>query len=387
MKAGVPISLSASLDAIPVLSASESLAYAPTAGVEETRKIWREQILAKNPGVDAETIGLPIVVPGITAGISYIADLFLDENSEIISSDPCWDNYDLIFETRRGAVVRKIAMVTGEAFAPESGLKLTAIKRALETQAALQGRVKLILNFPNNPSGYTPTRGEAAMLIGMIKDCAESGADVLVVCDDAYFGFFYEDSCVKESLFGALSKLHERVLAVKIDGPTKEDYVWGWRCGFVTFGGRGLKPEHHEALTKKMMGVIRSSVSCSNSPAQRLIRQVLNDDRTAAEKTQNFAELKNRYEAVKKCVMSHGQNRALLALPFNSGYFMSFRCSGFKAEELRKCLLKNDGIGLIAFGEGIVRIAFSSLDLEKIPEVFDKIYAGAEGLFDGKIDG
>ena len=70
----------------------------------------------------------------------------------------------------------------------------------------------------------------------VIKDCAETGAKILICCDDAYFGLNYEENIETQSLFAYLADIHENVLAVKIDGPTKEDYVWGLRCGFLTFG-------------------------------------------------------------------------------------------------------------------------------------------------------
>jgi len=85
----------------------------------------------------------------------------------------------------------------------------------------------------------------------LIKEVAQKDCDVLVICDDAYFGLAYESDIYGESLFGALSKLHERVLAVKVDGPTKEDYVWGLRMGFITFGSAGLDDKGYDALVTK----------------------------------------------------------------------------------------------------------------------------------------
>lgn len=35
--------------------------------------------------------------------------------------------------------------------------------------------------------------------------------------------------------FGKLANIHPRVLTVKIDGATKEEFVWGFRVGFITF--------------------------------------------------------------------------------------------------------------------------------------------------------
>ena len=61
--------------------------------------------------------------------------------------------------------------------------------------------------------------------------------------DDAYFGLFYEETALKESIFTRLMDRHSNLLAVKLDGATKENFVWGLRVGFVTYGcpvkGRG----------------------------------------------------------------------------------------------------------------------------------------------------
>ena len=69
----------------------------------------------------------------------------------------------------------------------------------------------------------------------------------------------------------------------------------------------------------------------------------------------------------------------LTPLPFNSGYFMSFRLSRGKAEDLRKALLLED-VGTIAIDERCLRVAFSSVDVEKLEELYDLIYAAAEKL-------
>jgi len=69
--------------------------------------------------------------------------------------------------------------------------------------------------------------------VAAIKEVAEAGCNIVAITDDAYFGLFYEDS-LKESLFGKLANLHPRILAVKLDGATKEEFVWGFRTGFIT---------------------------------------------------------------------------------------------------------------------------------------------------------
>ena len=364
---GQPLILSAISDSMPDLTAKERVAYAPTAGVEGVRRAWKDSMLKKNPSIQGDTVTLPAAVPGITAGISYVADLFLDETDTIIASDPCWDNYGLIFATRRGASIRGVPF-----FGADPRLDLGAIRRAI-LEEAKTGAVRIIFNFPNNPAGYSPNRDEADALVESIREAAETGADVLAICDDAYFGLFYEDAIYRESLFGRLASLHERVLAVKIDGPTKEDYVWGLRVAFVTLGSPGLDGARQEALGKKLMGGIRSSVSCANTPAQHLILKALSDPRTVEEKKANYELLLGRYRAVKAFVAENPDHPALSPMPFNSGYFMSFRCR-VDAEALRRKLLADHGIGTIALGPGILRVTFAALEEEQIPEIYRAIY-------------
>ncbi|MFP3043848.1 aminotransferase class I/II-fold pyridoxal phosphate-dependent enzyme [Treponema primitia] len=371
---GQPLILSAISDSMPTLTAKEAVTYAPTAGVEDVRRAWKDSMAKKNPSMKPDEVTLPAAVPGITAGISYVADLFLDKTSTIIASDPCWDNYSLIFMERRGAKIRGVPF-----FGTGPGLDLAAIGAAIREEAKT-GSVRIIFNFPNNPAGYSPTKTEADALVNIIRETAQGGADVLVICDDAYFGLFYEDDISRESLFGRLASLHEKVLAVKIDGPTKEDYVWGLRVAFITFGSPGLKKEHQEALDKKLMGEIRSSVSCANTPAQYLILKVLSDPRTGGEKQAYYELLRDRYRAVRAFIAGNPAHPKLSPMPFNSGYFMSFRCNGIDAEVLRKKLLADHGIGAIALGPGILRVAFAALEKEQVPEIYRIIYDTAEKL-------
>ncbi len=371
---GRPLILSTIAEGMPTLSAVEAVTYAPTAGVETARQAWKDAMLKKNPSLDGSRISLPVVVPGLTAGISYIADLFLEEGNEILVSDPCWDNYSLIFADRRGAAVTEVPF-----FGTGPGLDLEGIRKAIQ-RAAKSGSLRLILNFPNNPSGYSPTKAEAEALINTIKEIAEEGTDCLIITDDAYFGLAYEQDIYPESLFSRLATLHERVLAVKIDGPTKEDYVWGLRMGFVTFGSAGMNENHYEGLIKKLMGTIRSSVSCSNTPAQYLMLKTINDSRSESEKARFREILHKRYGLVKTLVANNRQHPVLQALPFNSGYFMSFRCNGVSPETLRQTLLKDYGIGTIALGSQYLRIAFSSVEAEHIPYVYETLYRVAAEL-------
>ena len=370
---GTPAILPSIQKSVPSFDARSLVAYAPTAGQKEFRTIWQKQIIDKNPLLKTKKISLPVVVPGLTAGLSYIADLFIDETKPLLAPDPSWDNYALIVEARRGAELHPFNFFDG------GKIDTVSLENAVKKEAASYGSVRLLFNFPQNPSGYSPTKNEVAELCRIIREAASGGTKLLILCDDAYFGLNYEDDIEAQSLFAHIADIHENVLAVKIDGPTKEDFAWGFRCGFVTFASKNFSDEHYDALIKKLMGVIRSSVSCSATPSQSLLMHSYSDPENEVQKIAFRKILEARYRAVRSFVDTH-ESGAIEALPFNSGYFMSFRLKGIDAETLRKKLLSEKGIGTISIDSRTLRVAFSSIDEDKIESVYADIYAAADEM-------
>ena len=357
----------------PEMTSSELVAYAPTAGLPAIREAWKAKQIQKNPSLKNKKTSLPVVVPGLTAGLSYIMDLFVDSEKPMLAPNPSWDNYVLIAETRRGAEFHQFEMFKDRKF------NIPALEEAVKNEAKKYGSVRLILNFPQNPSGYSPTSAEVKELCRILKETAETGAKVLVISDDAYFGLNYEKDIEPESLFAHIADLHENILAVKADGPTKEDFAWGLRCGFLTFGCKNFTDAQYDALVKKLMGVIRSSVSCAATPSQNLVLKSFQDPQNENEKLAFKKILNERYDIVRKFVDTHTSN-AIEALPFNSGYFMSFRTIGIDAEELRVKLLNEKGIGTISIDKNTLRVAFSSIEKDLIEKVYTEIYNTAEEL-------
>ena len=78
------------------------------------------------------------------------------------------------------------------------------------------------------------------------------------------------------------------MLAAKVDGSTKEDLTWGFRTGFVTLGARGLGDAHYEALTRKLMGAVRSSVSNSSVLAQSIVLRAVRSPSYEQEKREAY---------------------------------------------------------------------------------------------------
>ena len=368
---GIPAELPSIKVNVPNLEPREVVAYAKTAGNPELRKIWKEKIIEKNPLLKEKKFSLPILVPGLTAALSYVADLFVDTDKPLLAPNPCWDNYELITCARRNAEFHQFTCFEGD------GLNLKSLEEEMRTDGKKYGSVRVILNFPQNPSGYSPTHDEAAKIVDIVKRLAEDGIKVLVLSDDAYFGLNYEDNIESQSLFAYLADLHENVLAIKADGPTKEDFAWGFRCGFLSFASKGMTDEQYEALQVKFMGVIRSSVSCASTPSQSLLLHSFADPAHDTQKNYFRKILENRYKLVKTFVETH-ESKVLKPLPFNSGYFMSFAVNGVDSEILRKKLLEEKGIGTISINSQTLRVAFSSIDEDKINSVYEAIYEVAD---------
>ncbi|HEY3418572.1 MAG TPA: aminotransferase class I/II-fold pyridoxal phosphate-dependent enzyme, partial [Armatimonadota bacterium] len=212
------------------ITPGDALTYAPATGRPDLRNKWREELLVKNPSLQGKSFSTPIVTGGVTHALSLVGDLFVEHGDQILIPDKFWENYELLFGVRMQA---QIALYP---FFNEDGcFNVEGLRQALATRTGSDKTI-LILNFPNNPTGYSITKAEADAVVKVLTDAAENGCNLVVVTDDAYFGLFYGEDVLQESLFAKLAGLHERILAVKVDGPTKEEYVWGFRTGMVTFG-------------------------------------------------------------------------------------------------------------------------------------------------------
>lgn len=340
--------------------------YAPSLGKADLRQYWKSSIYKKNPGVGTQPISLPIVTCGLTHAISMAAYMFLNPGDTVIMPDLYWENYNLIFEKAAGAKIVSFNLFRNGAFDTE------ALADAIAKNPS--NRVYILLNFPNNPTGYTPTNDEADKIAAVIKSAAEAGKNIAVLIDDAYFGLVFEKDIYKESIFSKLANIHERVLAVKMDGATKEDYVWGFRVGFISYAVKGGTPSLYAAMEEKTGGALRSNISnVSNMSQSLLYREYMSDGYDIAKK-EKFDILKARYDAMKKCLAENDYSECYKALPYNSGYFMCVQVAdGIDPEAVRMTLLNKYSTGIIVFGT-IIRLAFSAVPESKISKLLDNLY-------------
>ena len=346
--------------------------YAPSFGKPELRSFWKENIYCKNPSLKDVVISNPIATNGLTHGISMAGYVFADEGDTVLLSNHYWENYNLIFENNYGAKV-----ATFELF-KDGGFNVEDFARQLNE---IKGdKIITLLNFPNNPSGYTPLKSEIKGIVKSIKDVADKGKKVVVLIDDAYFGLVYEENVFTESIFVELANLSENILAVKLDGPTKEDYVWGFRVGFITYGIKGGNSALYEALENKTAGAIRGNISNISQLSQSLLHKVYSAPTYEASKLNKYNILKSRYQVLRSELDKPAYAGYFKALPFNSGYFMCIEPKkGLEVEAIRKQLLDKYSTGVIVLGN-VIRLAFSAVPQSKIPQLVENIYKACADL-------
>ena len=365
---GQPMHLKAVMDNVNNIAIGDVIGYSPASGNLELRQKWKEEMIMKNPSLKGKEISLPIVTIALTHGLSLCGDLFVNKGDNIILPDKIWGNFKLIFETRKEAKITNYTLFDGK------NLNISGIQNAINS--VKEEKVILLFNFPNNPTGYSILKDEAEELVKILKTSINDGKKILVITDDAYFGMFYYENVLKESFFGKIANLHKNLLAVKLDGATKEDFAWGLRVGFITYGVGNTSKEVYGCLEQKTMGGIRSNISNCPTLSQSVILNAHDNPEIKKQRDEKIAILKKRARLVMEENKSEEYLMKWTPYPFNSGYFMCIKLKTVNAEELRTHLLQKYQLGVIALGETDIRIAFSCLEENSIPNVFKDIYNG-----------
>ena len=372
---------------IRTLSSNVIFPYAPILGLPDFRKRWRNWIIKKTTPhfpFDETLLGSPMVAPGASPGLYYLVNLFLSPGEALICPDKRWENYDLMFTGCLGVPIESYPFFENARPAPDN------LEKKLVQMAKKQEKLVTILNFPNNPTGYMPSRAEGEAYRDAIMRAADAtGKTVVVLFDDAYDGYVFDETGAPISIFGLFVGAHPGVLPVKIDGVSKELLWYGGRTACITFA---FHPDckHREALEKeienKVGALVRGSVSNSCRLVQEAVSLALDDpDTVFAERKTVENVLAARCTRLKKSLASLDP-KAAYPEPFNSGFFCLLNVlKGVDAEKLGDHLLKKYRVGVIpmkehALGINAIRVAFCSVDVSQIDELVDSIGKGIADL-------
>ena len=352
---------------ITEINNSEYLPYSPTPGLPKMRELWKEKILADNPSINKDFLSLPMVTTGITQGIDIAANLFSESGDALLLPNLFWQNYAQIYTIKLGNKIYKYNQ-----FDENNEFSISNFKETL--YSIKEDKISLILNFPNNPTGYTPSDVELNSLVDVISTYAKENKNkqLIIVSDDAYFGLFFEKNH-KTPTLSATYKLaeNENCLIVKLDGITKEFYSWGLRVGFITYYTKNN--ELRKILLEKTQGYLRSTTSSPSNLSQQIAVRLLDNKQSLEEKEINDKIIEERYNELKQAISTEQLDQLVRVLPFNSGYFFTIKLpSNINAHEFRLKFLNEYKYGVYSMDDEHIRIAFSCLDKELIPELINK---------------
>lgn len=368
------------IEALRKVDAEQVASYAAIPGIPGFRDAWKKWVVRKlspHYTFDEKLVGTPIVVPGATAGLYYLSRMFLSPGSSVICHDRHWENYDLLFTGCQGVNVDTIPLFDGEC------LNCEALASEVAKRSTAGKPVVVVLNFPNNPTGYMPSKEEGVKLKEAIIEAAGSAkSKIVLIFDDAYEGYVYEDDAAPISLFGHFIGAHPNIIPIKCDGATKEFLLYGGRTAAVTFG---LHPEWGEPakveaeLENKMKSLIRGSISNCNHAMQKAVEVALQNPETIDKERKTIIDILGDRYKVLKTELNKANLGDSIPDPYNSGFFCSLNVK-IPAAELADKLLKEYKVGIIPttneeLGINSIRIAFCSVEVEEIPVLVERISA------------
>lgn len=363
---GRPMPLSSMRGVAPGLDEKMTFLYSNPEGVQSVRELWRDR--QRRLGRSEVRTSLPLVVHGLTQAVSVVADAFSDPDTDVLIPDPCWENYHLEFAFRPGANLVKYP------FFRDGRFNTDGLADALAATAKSGRKAVIVVNFPANPAGYTPTVAEAARITDVIV--SHRGPAVVLV-DDAYQGMTWEDGLASRSLFWDIAEKADldRLLPLKADGATKELFFFGGRIAFLH---APVDADAEAALHSKWKCLVRSQNGVSNGPAQALILAALRDPGLDAEIEERLAILRHRYGVFQGALASVTSPR-VRPFPFNSGCFAMIGLDdSIDCEALRVRLIEEQSVGTISLPSvNALRIAYCSLSDDAIPEIVRRIEAAA----------
>ena len=186
--------------------------YTELSGLDELRRAISEREKLKT-GLYYDPIKEIVVTTGASEGLYCIWNVFLNPEDEVMIPSPYYSSYFNQL-TYSGTNLVKIPV-----------MKDGKIKYDIEDfKSRLTKNTKMILiNSPNNPSGYVMTEEE----LNMIAEFAIEN-DLIVISDECYDSFIFEG---EYRSIATLPGMKERTLVV--NSSSKTFSMTGWRIGYV----------------------------------------------------------------------------------------------------------------------------------------------------------
>ena len=322
--------------------------YAHNLGLPELREAIARYTSALHPAVDASRIA---VTSGGVSALMLAVQALVDAGDEVVAVTPVWPNLTAQ-PAILGAHVRTVPLVPADG---QWTLDLAALRKAVTPRTRL-----LIVNAPNNPTGWTMTREEQQ---AVLDHCRETGTWILA--DEVYERLYFEptpNGCAPSFL--DISRPDDRLVVTH--SFSKSFLMTGWRLGWLV-----LPPALVEGIGK----LIEFNTSCASVFTQR----------AAVAAIEHTAEITPRVVAhLKQCRDTLVPLLAALpgvqVAPAKGGMYAFFRLEGFgDSLDLAKRLVVEAGLGLApgnAFApeaQGWLRWCFASRDPQRLVQGVERL--------------
>ncbi|HET9821138.1 MAG TPA: pyridoxal phosphate-dependent aminotransferase [Burkholderiaceae bacterium] len=327
-------------------AAIESLArgetfYAHNLGLAELREAVARYTSGLHRPIGADRVA--ITSSGVSA-LMLAQQMLVDAGDEVVAVVPVWPNLTAQPEIM-GARVHRVALQ------PRDGAWTLDLERLLS--AITPATRVLVVNAPNNPTGWTLSRAEQQAVLAR---CRRTGTWILA--DEVYERLWFGDGKAAPS-FLDIAEPDDRLVVVH--SFSKSFLMTGWRLGWMV-----LPPGHLDAMGK----LIEFNTSCAPVFVQRAGLAALAD---AAE---TVPALVARLKGCRDRLLGGLQvlPGVQVASPLG-GMYAFFRVEG-RDDSLgfARSLVAEHGLGLapgVAFGdeaEGWLRWCFASRDPQRLDQ-------------------
>jgi aspartate/methionine/tyrosine aminotransferase len=322
--------------------------YAHNLGLPELRDAVARYTAGLHGQVAADRIG--ITSGGVNALMLAIQAL-VDAGDEVVVVTPVWPNLTAQ-PVIMGAELKRISL------RPAGGawtLDLQALLDAVTPDTRL-----LVLNAPNNPTGWTLTRSEQQAIL---DHCRKTGTWILA--DEVYERLYFEQSpnrCAPSFL--DIASPDERLVVAH--SFSKSFLMTGWRLGWLVMPA---------AMTPHMGKLIEFNTSCASVFTQRAALVALH--RTDEVTPRVVAHLKTCRDTLVPLLQA--LPRVELA-PAKGGMYAFFKLDGFgDSLAVAKRLVAEAGLGLApgnAFApeaQGWLRWCFASKDVARLGQGVERL--------------
>ena len=318
--------------------------YTSNKGMIELRAAV-SKYLKRKYGLDYDPENEILITVGVSEGSDLAFRAIVNPGEKVLVPEPYYVSYGPMTSLCGG---KPVFIKTD----PGSGFKITP----KDITRSCDGKTKgVILNYPNNPTGASYSKGELKKLADAI---IKKG--LILISDEIYCELTYDSEHVS---IASLPKMRERT--VYLNGFSKSFAMTGWRIGYACGPADIIA-----AMTK----IHQYTMMCVPIMSQFAALEALKTG------DRSVAEMKREYRRRRELVISRLNDMGLPChKPEGAFYaFPSIKSSGLSSMDFSKELLKKEKVAVVpgtAFGEsgeGYVRISYAS-GIDKLKEALDRM--------------